>query len=219
MPVFPIPQITRILYNKNNYRALLKLLLYENFNLSYQALNLFTNHIIDLLNDNLGCEFCLVDILFILMIKYKSSKLLKNLDKISYYYMKKSKKTVYEDLKLSEEEIEFFEYNSSPDRVRNSQIKRKPIILLIRYLPLQIVNYLYTHKFEEFINLIYTKEDINTYEIKWNRKMLDDLLKSVRNLIFKNIDKLTLDKNYRYDYSEMNKKEKSLYLLYQRQYR
>lgn len=219
MPVFPIPQITRILYNKNNYRALLKLLLYENFNLSYQALNLFTNHIIDLLNDNLGCEFCLVDILFILMIKYKSSKLLKNLDKISYYYMKKSKKTVYEDLKLSEEEIEFFEYNSSPDRVRNSQIKRKPIILLIRYLPLQIVNYLYTHKFEEFINLIYKKEDINTYEIKWNRKMLDDLLKSVRNLIFKNIDKLTLDKNYRYDYSEMNKKEKSLYLLYQRQYR
>ena len=214
LPVFPIPQITRILYNKNNYRALLKLLLYENFNLSYQALNLFTNHIIDLLNDNLGGEFCLVDILFILMIKYKSSKLLKNLDKISYYCMKKSKKTVYEDLKLSEEEIEYFEYNSSSDRVRNSQIKRKPIILLIRYFPLQIVNYLYTHKFEEFINLIYTKEDINTYEIKWNRKMLDDLLKSVRNLIFKNIDKLTLDKNYRYDYSEINKKEKSFYIYY-----
>ena len=44
--------------------------------------------------------------------------------------------------------------------------------------------------------------------------MLDDLLKSVRNLIFKNIDKLTLDKNYRYDYSEINKKEKSFYIYY-----
>ena len=215
LPLFPIPKITKILYVKNNYISLVKLLLYDNYNLSFQALNLFMYYIVDLLNEGVGNEFCTIDILFILMIKYKSVKILKNIEKISSSYIKKNKKTVYEDLKLSEEEIEFFEHYSTLEKQKNLQGKlKKPVILLIRYFPLPIIYYLMSHKFEDFINLIYTKEDINNYQIIWNRKMLEDLLKSVRKIVLKHKDKLNLDKKFRYDYSEINKKAKNFFIYY-----
>ena len=215
LPVFPIPKITKILYEPNNYKAILKLLLYDNLNLSLQALTLFIYYIIDLQSDGVGAEFCVIDILFILMIKYKSSKLLRAIEKISSWYFKRNKKTIYEDLKLSEDEIEFFNFYTSSDKPKDPAIKnRKPIILLVRYFPIQIIYYYMTHKFEEFINLIYTKEDINNCQIIWNRKMLEDLLKNVRNNIEKNKDKLAYDKKYRYDYSLINKREKSCFIYY-----
>ena len=215
LPVFPVPKINKILYVKNNYKALLKLLLYDNCNLSFQALNLFIYYITDLLNDGVGCDFCILDILFILMIKYKSLKILKTIEKISAFYVKRNKKSVYEDLKLTEEEIEFFEHYSSIEKPKFPAIKfKRPIILLIRYFPLQIIYYLMSHGFEDFINLIYTKEDINTYQIIWNRQMLENLLKSVRNIILKHKDKLILDKKYRYDYSNINQNEKNFFIYY-----
>ena len=215
LPLFPVPKITKILCVKNNYIALLKLLLYDNDNLSFQALNLFMYYIVDLLNEGIGNDFCILDILFILMIKYKSLKILKTIEKISLTYVKRNKKTIYEDLKLSEEEIEFFEHYSTFEKQKNPQIKyKKPVILLIRYFPLQIIFYLMTHKFEDFINLIYTKEDINNYRIIWNRTMLEDLLKSVRKIVLKHKDKLSLDKKYRFDYSSLNKIEKNFFIYY-----
>ena len=215
LPVFPVPKINKILYVKNNYKALLKLLLYDNCNLSFQALNLFIYYITDLLNDGVGCDFCILDILFILMIKYKSLKILKTIEKISAFYVKRNKKSVYEDLKLTEEEIEFFDHYSSIEKPKFPAIKfKRPIILLIRYFPLQIIYYLISHGFEDFINLIYTKEDINTYQIIWNRQMLENLLKSVRNIILKHKDKLILDKKYRYDYSNINQNEKNFFIYY-----
>ena len=213
--VFPIPNITKVLYVKNNYKAILKLLLYDNYNLSYQALNLFNYYVVDLLNDNVGNEFCIVDILFLLMIKYKSIKILRTIDKISSFYVKRNKKALYDDLKLNEEEIKFFESYSTIEKPKDPPIKfRKPIVLLIRYFPLQIIYFLMANKFEDFINLIYTKEDINTYRIIWNRKMLEDLLKSVRAVVLKHKDKLNLDKKYRYDYSCLNNKEKNFFIYY-----
>ena len=215
LPLFPIPKITKILYVKNNYNAILKLLLYDNNNLSYHALNLFNYYIIDIFNDNIGNDFCVLDILFILMIKYKSIKILRTIEKISNIYLKKNKKAVYEDLKLTEEEIEFFEHFTNLEKQKNPQIKlRKPVILLIRYFPLQIIYYLMANKFEDFIKLIYTKEDINTYQIIWNRTMLEDLLKSVRGIILKNKDLLIIDKKYRYDYSSINQKYKNFFIYY-----
>lgn len=215
LPVFPVPKITKILSVKNNYKALLKLLLYDNYNLSFQALNLFIYYIIDLLNDGIGCDFCIIDILFVLMIKYKSLKILKTIEKISNSYVKRNKKNVYEDLKLTEEEIEFFEHYSSIEKPKSPPIKfKKPIILLIRYFPIQIIYYLMSHGFEDFINLIYTKEDINDYRIIWNRNMLENLLKSVRNVILKHKDKLALDKKYRFDYSNINQNEKNFFIYY-----
>ena len=167
LPLFPIPNITKILYIKNNYISLMKLLLYDDYNLSFQALNLFMYYIVDLLNEGIGNEFCTIDILFILMIKYKSLKILKNIEKISASYIKRNKKTVYEDLKLSEEEIEFFDHYSTFEKQKNPQVKlKKPVILLIRYFPLPIIYYLMSHKFEDFINLIYTKED-NIYKRRY----------------------------------------------------
>ena len=130
----------------------MKLLLYDDYNLSFQALNLFMYYIVDLLNEGIGNEFCTIDILFILMIKYKSLKILKNIEKISASYIKRNKKTVYEDLKLSEEEIEFFEHYNYLEKPKYPTIKyKKPVILLIRYFPLQIIYYLMSHKFEDFI--------------------------------------------------------------------
>ena len=215
LPLFPIPKITKILYVKNNYKALLKLLLYDNTNLSFQALNFFISYIIGLIDEGVGNDFCVLDILFILMIKYKSIKILKAIERISASYVRKNKKAVYEDLKLSEEEIEFFEHYNYLEKPKYPTIKyKKPVILLIRYFPLQIIYYLMSHKFEDFINLIYTKESINNYQIIWNRKMLEDLLKSVRNIILKHKDKLALDKKYRYDYSSLNKKEKNFFIYY-----
>ena len=215
LPVFPIPKITKILYEPNNYKAFLKLLLYDNLNLSLQALTLFIYYIIDLHNDGVGSDFCVIDILFILMIKYKSSKLLRAIEKISSWYVKKNKNTVYEELKLSEDEIEFFNFYTSPDNPKDPAVKnRKPIVLLARYFPIQMIYYYMTHKFEEFMNLIYTKEEVNNCQIIWNRKTLEDLLKNVRNNIEKNKDKLAYDKNYRYDYTLMNKKEKSCFIYY-----
>ena len=215
LPLFPVPKINKILYVKNNYKTLLKLLLYDNCNLSFQALNLFIYYIIDLLFDGVGCDFCILDILFILMIKYKSVKILKTIDKISGFYVKRNKKNVYEDLNLTEEEIEFFDHYSSIEKPKVPAIKfKKPIILLIRYFPLQIIYYLMSHRFEDFIKLIYTKEDINDYKIIWNRQMLENLLKSIRNVILKHKDKLSLDKKYRYDYSNINQKEKNFLIYY-----
>ena len=215
LPIFPIPKITKILYEANNYKIILKLLLYDNLNLSLQALSLFIYYIVDMQNDGVGCEFCLIDILFILMIKYKSAKLLRAIEKISSWYVKRNKKTLYEDLKLAEDEIEFLNFYTTLEKQRDTSLKnKKPIILLIRYLPIQIVYYLMTHKFEEFINLIYTKEDISNCQLIWNRKMLEDLLKNVRSAVGKNKDKLMFDKNYRYDYSLLNQKEKNIFLYY-----
>jgi hypothetical protein len=168
-----------------------------------------------LLFDGVGCDFCILDILFILMIKYKSVKILKTIDKISGFYVKRNKKNVYEDLNLTEEEIEFFDHYSSIEKPKVPAIKfKKPIILLIRYFPLQIIYYLMSHRFEDFIKLIYTKEDINDYKIIWNRQMLENLLKSIRNVILKHKDKLSLDKKYRYDYSNINQKEKNFLIYY-----
>ena len=215
LPVFPIPKITKILYDTNNYKSILKLLLYDNLNLSLQALCLFIYYIVDLQSDGIGSDFCVIDILFILMIKYKSAKLLRAIEKISSWYVRRNKKTLYEDLNLNEDEISFFNFYSSVDKPKDPSIKnKKPIFLLIRYFPIQIIYYNMTHKFEEFINLIYTKEDIHNCKIIWNRKMLEDLIESVRNSIEKNKDKLIFDKKYRYDYSLLNKKEKSCFIYY-----
>ena len=215
LPLFPIPKITKILYEPNNYKAILKLLLYDNLNLSLQALSLFIYYIVDLQIDGVGSEFCVIDILFILMVKYKSFKLLRAIEKISSFYVRRNKKTIFEELKLSEDEIEFFNFYANLDKPKDSSIKnKKPIILLIRYFPIQIIYYYMTHKFEDFINLLYTQEEIHNSQIVWNRKMLEDLLKSVRNLIEKNKDKLLFDKKYRYDYSFLNKKEKSCFIYY-----
>ena len=71
-----------------------------------------------------------------------------------------------------------------------------------------------TNKLEDFFKLIYTEEDINTYKIIWNRKMLEDLLKSVRKIILKHKDKLALNKKFRYDYSELNRNEKNFFIYY-----
>ena len=214
-PVFPIPKITKVLYNENNYKSLLKLLLYDNINLSFQALNLFIYYIIDLFNDNVGNDFCLLDILFILMIKYKSTKILKSIDKLSLIYVKREKKNIYENLNLSEEEIVFFEHYSSIERQKIPPIKyKKPILLLIRYFPLQIIYYLMSNKLEDFFNLIYTKKEIHNYQMIWNRKMLEDLLKSVRAIILKDKDKLSVDKKFRFDYSSLNQKEKNFFIYY-----
>ena len=213
LPIFPVPKITKILYEANNYKAILKLLIYDNLNLSLQALSLFIYYIVDLQSDGVGSDFCVIDILFILMIKYKSSKLLRAIDKISSWYVRRNKKTLYEDLNLAEDEKTFFNFYSYLDKSKDPKIK-KPIFLLIRYFPIQIIYYFMTHKFEEFMNLIYTKEDIHDCKIIWNRKMLEDLIKSVRNNIEKNKDKLMFDKKYRYDYSLLNKKEKSCFIYY-----
>ena len=216
LPVFPIPKITKILYESNNYKIILKLLLYDNLNLSLQTLSLFIYYIIDLQSDGVGSEFCLLDILFILMIKYKSSKLLRAIEKISSWYVKRNNlNTIFEDLKLSADEIEFFKTHLPMDKAKDPFNKnKKPIVLLIRYFPIQIIYYIMNHKFEEFINLIYTKEEIHNCQIVWNRKLLEDLLKNVRISIEKNKDKLSFDKNYRYNYSLLNKTEKSCYLYY-----
>ena len=172
-------------------------------------------YLLDLLNESIGNDFCILDILFLLMIKYKSFKILKSIEKISTSYIKRNKKAVYEDLKLSEEEIEFFEHYPSFEKQKFPPIKyKKPIILLIRYFPLQIIFYLMTNKLEDFFKLIYTEEDINTYKIIWNRKMLEDLLKSVRKIILKHKDKLSLNKKFRYDYSELNRNEKNFFIYY-----
>ena len=215
LPIFPIPGVTKVLKVKNNYISIMKLLLYDNNNLSFQALNLFMYYLLDLLNESIGNDFCILDILFLLMIKYKSFKILKSIEKISTSYIKRNKKAVYEDLKLSEEEIEFFEHYPSFEKQKFPPIKyKKPIILLIRYFPLQIIFYLMTNKLEDFFKLIYTEEDINTYKIIWNRKMLEDLLKSVRKIILKHKDKLALNKKFRYDYSELNRNEKNFFIYY-----
>ena len=215
LPIFPIPKITKILYEPTNYKILLRLLLYDNLNLSLQALTLFIYYIVDLQKDGVGCDFCLIDILFILMIKYKSAKLLRAIEKLSSYYVKRNKRTLNEDLKLAEDEIEFLNYYTTLEKQKDPLIKnQKPIILLLRYFPVQIVYYQMTHKFEEFISLIYTKEDICNCQLIWTRKMLEDLLKSVRNIIGKNKDKLIFDKDYRYDYISLNQKEKSIFIFY-----
>ena len=216
LPVFPIPKITKILYDSNNYKIILKLLLYDNLNLSLQTLSLFIYYIIDLQSEGIGSEFCLIDILFILMIKYKSSKLLRAIEKISNWYVKRNNlQTIFEDLNLTTDEIIFFNIHLSIDKTKDSSNKnKKPIVLLIRYFPIQIIYYIMNHNFEEFINLIYTKEEIHNCQIVWNRKMLEDLLKNLRNSIEKNKDKLLYDKKYRYDYSILNKTEKSCYLYY-----
>ena len=210
---FPIPKLAKLLYDSNNYKPFLKLLLYDNLNLSQQVLCLFIYYIVDLQNYGIGCDFCLIDILFILMIKYKSGRLLRAIEKISSFFYKKNKSNIFDLLKLTNDEKEFFNIYINIPKDNPYKIK-KPIILLIRYFPIQIIYYLMTHKFEEFINLIYTKDDIHTCEIVWNRNMLEDLLNSVRNLIIKNMDKLLLDKKYRYNYSLVNQNYKSCYIYY-----
>ena len=215
LPIFPIPGLTKVLKNTDNYISILKLLLYDNNNLSFQALNLFMYYLLDLLNESIGNDFCILDILFILMIKYKSFKILKSIEKISSSYIKRNKSKVYEDLKLSEEEKEFFDHYSSLEKQKFPPIKyKKPIILLIRYFPLQIIFFLMSNKLEDFFKLIYTEEDINTYKIIWNRKMLDDLLKSIRKIVLNHKNKLELNKEFRYDYSELNRKEKNFFIYY-----
>ena len=71
-----------------------------------------------------------------------------------------------------------------------------------------------SNKLEDFFKLIYTEEDINTYKIIWNRKMLDDLLKSIRKIVLNHKNKLELNKEFRYDYSELNRKEKNFFIYY-----
>ena len=207
--IYPNTDIKKLLYQEKYIKLFLKIILLDNQNLNLQILDLFVN----CMNKGLynSCHnFCLVDILFILMIKYKSNNIMKIIQILSKFYFEN--KEIKKLFTLSDEENIFLNHLSISKKI---SIKKEEILILFRYFPMQIIYFYLTHTFEEFIDILYTKEELKNCRIIWNRKMFEDLLKATKNVILdKNKEELKLRENYRYDYSEINKKEKSLFIYY-----
>ena len=196
---FPLPKMKAVFCEEKNFSVIVSLLLFQNENLSQEVLDLFLFYLNDPLTYfSVGNKFCLIDVFFILMIKYKSKNLMSQINKIYNYH-----KTFFDidDIEMSNEEIEFFKSYPSANK------------LLLRFFPINIIYYYTTHDFEEFINLIYTKEEIKSCDLIWNKNMLIDMLNSIRNQIFSS--------NYLFDvkfrcnyYYKLREEEGGCYLYY-----
>jgi len=207
--IYPNTDIKKILYQEKYIKLFLKIILLDNQNLNLQILDLFVNCMNKALFNSCH-NFCLVDILFIFMIKYKSFKIMKNIQNLSKFYFEN--KEIKKLFTLSDEENIFLNHLSIMKKI---SIKKEEILILFRYLPIQIIYFYLTHTFGEFIDILYTKDEIKNSRIIWSRKMIEDLLKGIKNIILdKNKEELKIIQSYRYDYSEMNKKEKSLFVYY-----
>ena len=207
--IYPNTDIKKLLYQEKYIKLFLKIILLDNQNLNLQILDLLVNCMYKGLFNSCH-NFCLVDILFILMIKYKSFKIMKIIQILSKFYFEN--KEIKKLFTFSEEENIFLNHLSIMKKIT---IRKEEILILFRYLPMQIIYFYLTHTFGEFIDILYTKDEIKNSRIIWNRKMLEGLLKAIKNVILdKNKEELKLIQNYRYDYSEMNKKEKSLFVYY-----
>ena len=207
--IYPSSEIKKILYEEKYIKLFLKIILFENKNLILQTLDLFIN-CLDKGFFNACHNLCLIDIFFIFMIKYKSNKIMKLIHILSKFYFEK--KETNKLFTLSDEEYIFFNNLSC---IKKNTFKKDEIFILIRYFPIQVIYFYITHTFKEFIDVIYTKEDIKNNRIIWNRKMLEDLLKNIKNVILdKNKDELKMNHAYRYDYSKLNKNEKGCFVYY-----
>jgi len=196
---FPLPKMKAVFCEEKNFSVIVSLLLFQNENLTQEVLDLFLFYLNDPLTYfSVGNKFCLIDVFFILMIKYKSKNLMSQIDKIYNY-----QKTFFDVdfIQMTNEEIEFFKSYPSSNK------------LLLRYFPINIIYFYTTHDFEEFINLIYSSEEIKYCDLIWNRKMLNDMLNSIRNQIVSS--NYLFDKNFRCNYYyKLREEEGGCYLYY-----
>lgn len=195
---FPMPKMKALFCEEKNYKIILSLLLYKNENLQQEILDFIITYLNDPLTYfSVANKFCTFDILFIYMIIYKSKILFDLLDKMYNYHR------LFFDfsfLNLTEEENEFF---------INYPYANK---FLIRYFPINIIYFISTSNFSDFINLIYSPS-IKNQNLIWNRTMLTQMLQSIQS----NIEKsdLLFDSNFKCDYYLSTfMEEKGCYLYY-----
>lgn len=195
---FPMPKMKALFCEDKNYKTILSLLLYKNENLQQEILDFIITYLNDPLTYfSVANKFCIFDIIFIYMILYKSKILFDLLDKIYNYHR------LFFDfsfLNLTEEENEFFTNYPSANK------------FLIRYFPINIIYFILTNNFSDFINLIYSPS-IKNQNLIWNRIMLIQMLQSIQ----LNIEKcdLLFDPKFKCDYYlNTFEEEKGCYLYY-----
>lgn len=165
---FPIPKIKVISFDVKSFSKILLLLYCENLNLVQETLDLIINY----MNDPLTYKYAahatnLIDLLVYYMVVYKSKNLLKYLEKLYYYNnIFFNFDFLFKNSLLNQDESEFLAQHPSTNK------------LLARYFPTNIIYFLYSSDFTEFIKLIVDKS-VFECNLIWNQDMLKHLINSL----------------------------------------
>lgn len=195
---FPMPKMKSIFCEEKNFKVLLSIFYHTDENILQETLDLLISYLNDPLTYySIGVYLCLIDFLFFLMMKYKSKAIMEMLDKLYHYHKIFFN---FDSMKLDEEEEEFF--NAYPKANR----------FLVRYLPINVIYFLITHEFSEFILLLYS-DNIRKCDLIWNRNMFITLVNGLRTSLISN-ESLDWNNEYKCNYSPLLKNESSAYLYY-----